>query len=60
MYTAPQKKLSARDEQETMDTIRLILKGALGAEKDRLLLEVRNAISRPESARPCPEWERSL
>jgi radical SAM superfamily enzyme YgiQ (UPF0313 family) len=39
---------------------RLILKGVLGAEKDRLLLEVRNAISRPESARLRPEWERSL
>jgi radical SAM superfamily enzyme YgiQ (UPF0313 family) len=38
----------------------LVLKGVLGAEKDRILLEVRNVISRPESARLRPERERSL
>jgi hypothetical protein len=38
----------------------LILKGVLGAEKDRLLLKVRNAIGRPESASLRPEWQRGL
>lgn len=32
----------------------LVLKGVLGAEKDRLLLEVRNAIDHPDSARLRP------
>jgi radical SAM superfamily enzyme YgiQ (UPF0313 family) len=38
----------------------LVLKGVLGAEKDRLLREVRNAIGRPESASLRPEWQRGL
>ena len=38
----------------------LVLKGVLGAEKDRLLLEVRNAIDRPDSARLRPDWQRAL
>lgn len=38
----------------------LVLKGVLGAEKERLLLEVRNAIGRPESAELRPDWARSL
>ena len=38
----------------------LILKGVLGAEKDRLLLEVKNAIDRPESSRLRPDWQRGL
>lgn len=38
----------------------LILRGVLGAEKERLLLEVRNAISRPDSARLRPDWQRAL
>ena len=33
----------------------LVLKGILGAEKDRLLLEVRNAIDRPDCG-PCVRW----
>lgn len=39
---------------------RLVLKGVLGAEKERLLLEVRNAIGHPESSRLRPEWARGL
>lgn len=38
----------------------LVLKGVLGAEKERLLLEVRNAIGHPESSRLRPEWARGL
>jgi len=38
----------------------LVLKGVLGAEKDRLLREVRNAIGRPESARLRANWQRGL
>ena len=38
----------------------LVLKGVLGAEKERLLLEVRNAIGRPESARLRATWQRGL
>jgi radical SAM superfamily enzyme YgiQ (UPF0313 family) len=39
---------------------RLVLKGTLGAEKDRLLREVRNAIDSPQSARLRPDWARGL
>lgn len=39
---------------------RLVLKGNLGAEKQRLLNEIRAAISHPESARLRPEWARGL
>ena len=38
----------------------LVLKGVLGAEKERLLLEVRNAIGRPASARLRADWQRGL
>lgn len=38
----------------------LVLKGVLGAEKDRLLQEVRNAIGRPQSASLRADWERGL
>ncbi len=38
----------------------LVLKGVLGAEKERLLQEVRNAIGRPESAQLRAEWQRGL
>ncbi len=38
----------------------LVLKGTLGAEKDRLLLEVRRAIDSPQSARLRQEWQRGL
>ncbi|MDO9199070.1 MAG: radical SAM protein, partial [Rhodoferax sp.] len=38
----------------------LVLKGVLGAEKERLLLEVRHAIGHPESSRLRPEWARGL
>jgi radical SAM superfamily enzyme YgiQ (UPF0313 family) len=38
----------------------LVLKGVLGAEKDRLLQEVRNAIQRPQSARLRAEGARGL
>ena len=38
----------------------LVLKGVLGAEKDRLLWEINNAISRPESARLRANWQRGL
>jgi hypothetical protein len=38
----------------------LVLKGVLGAEKDRLLLEVKNAIGRPETARLRTNWQRGL
>ena len=38
----------------------LVLKGVLGAEKERLLQEVRNAIGRPESARLRADWQRGL
>ncbi len=38
----------------------LILKGVLGAEKDRLLLEIRNAIDRPGSGHLRADWQRGL
>jgi radical SAM superfamily enzyme YgiQ (UPF0313 family) len=38
----------------------LILKGTLGAEKDRLLREVRQAIAAPERAHLRPAWARGL
>lgn len=38
----------------------LVLKGVLGAEKERLLQEVRSAIGHPESSRLRPEWARGL
>ena len=38
----------------------LVLKGTLGAEKDRLLREVRHAIDSPQSARLRPDWARGL
>lgn len=38
----------------------LILKGTLGADKARLLAEVRQAIERPEAARLRPIWARGL
>lgn len=39
---------------------RLVLKGNLGAEKQRLLNEIHAAIIHPESARLGPEWARGL
>ena len=38
----------------------LVLKGVLGAEKERLLREVRHAIAQPESARLRADWQRGL
>lgn len=38
----------------------LVLKGVLGADKERMLAQVRAAISRPEQARLRPEWMRGL
>lgn len=38
----------------------LVLKGVLGAEKARLLQEVRNAIEQPDAAQLRPEWQRGL
>lgn len=38
----------------------LILKGTLGADKERLLAQVRQAIERPQDARLRPEWARGL
>jgi len=38
----------------------LVLKGVLGAEKDRLLAEVANAMRRPASAGLRAEWQRGL
>ena len=38
----------------------LVLKGVLGAEKERLLAEVKNAANHPESAKLRPEWARGL
>ena len=38
----------------------LVLKGVLGADKERILAQVRQAISRPEQARLRPEWMRGL
>jgi len=38
----------------------LVLKGTLGAEKDRLLKEVRHAIENPLSAKLRPNWARGL
>lgn len=38
----------------------LVLKGVLGAEKERLLTEVKTAMSRPESARLRAQWQRGL
>ncbi|RTL26767.1 MAG: radical SAM proteinB12-binding domain-containing radical SAM protein [Rhodocyclaceae bacterium] len=38
----------------------LVLKGTLGADKDRLLAEVRNAITAPAAAGLRPDWARGL
>ena len=38
----------------------LVLKGTLGAEKERLLAQVRTAIHQPEAARLRPAWARGL
>lgn len=38
----------------------LVLKGTLGAEKPRLLAEVRTAIEQPQAARLRNDWERAL
>jgi radical SAM superfamily enzyme YgiQ (UPF0313 family) len=38
----------------------LVLKGTLGAEKNRLLEQVRHAIESPQSARLRPDWARGL
>ena len=38
----------------------LVLKGTLGAEKERLLAQVRHAINHPESAPLRQEWQRGL
>lgn len=38
----------------------LVLKGVLGAEKDRLLQQVQDAINRPQAARLRPAWQRGL
>ncbi|PKO61521.1 MAG: radical SAM protein [Betaproteobacteria bacterium HGW-Betaproteobacteria-18] len=38
----------------------LVLKGILGAEKERMLREVNNAMHRPESARLRADWQRGL
>lgn len=38
----------------------LVLKGTLGADKDRLLAQVRQAITSPESAHLRPAWARGL
>ncbi|MDP3617352.1 MAG: radical SAM protein [Rhodoferax sp.] len=38
----------------------LVLKGVLGAEKERLLLQVRDAIGRPDAAGLRPAWQRGL
>jgi radical SAM superfamily enzyme YgiQ (UPF0313 family) len=38
----------------------LVLKGVLGAEKERLLAEVTNAMNRPESAGLRTQWQRGL
>jgi len=38
----------------------LVLKGVLGAEKDRMLQEVRQAMHHPKSAKLRPDWARGL
>jgi radical SAM superfamily enzyme YgiQ (UPF0313 family) len=38
----------------------LVLKGTLGAEKERLLAQVKQAIDSPQSARLRPGWQRGL
>jgi hypothetical protein len=38
----------------------LVLKGTLGADKERLLAQVQSAIERPEAAHLRPEWMRGL
>lgn len=38
----------------------LVLKGTLGADKERMLAQVRTAIETPERARLRPEWARGL
>lgn len=38
----------------------LVLKGVLGADKERLLAQVRQAIGNPQSARLRPAWQRGL
>ena len=39
---------------------RLVLKGTLGADRERLLHQVRNAIAHPDSAHLRPAWARGL
>lgn len=39
---------------------RLVLKGSLGAEKARLLNEIRVALDHPDQARLRPLWQRDL
>ena len=38
----------------------LVLKGTLGADKERLLQQVRQAIAAPEAANLRPAWARGL
>jgi len=38
----------------------LVLKGVLGAEKDRLMQEVQQAIDNPEGSRLRSQWQRGL
>ena len=38
----------------------LVLKGVLGADKPRLLAQVREAIERPQQAKLRQEWQRGL
>jgi len=38
----------------------LVLKGTLGADKERLLAQVRQAIASPEKAHLRPAWARGL
>ncbi|MGY8831180.1 MAG: radical SAM protein, partial [Pseudomonadales bacterium] len=38
----------------------LVLKGTLGADKQRLLAQVRQAIEQPQQARLRQEWQRGL
>lgn len=47
-------------EAESLISNWLVLKGILGAEKERLLREVDNAMHRPESARLRADWQRGL
>jgi hypothetical protein len=38
----------------------LVLKGVLGADKARILAQVRQAIEQPQNARLRQEWQRGL